>query len=418
MGRTSSIRSKKGYDVYLIIYYVLLVVIGWFAIYSSAYDKSVTASIFDIGKPYGRQMIWIGVSLLELIVILSIDRKIFYNIAYYLYGLFLIVMVVVIVVGTEISGAQAWIKIGSFTFQPVEFMKWVTALALAKYFSEGKTKRQKQQVWISASVFIIIPIILTLLQRDTGSALVFFSFIFLFFREGLSARALILIIAIAFISIFTLLFNELYAIALLVTTFLVFWFLHRKDNKKIKRDFLILMGAICFVFAVNFIYSNVFQAHQKQRIDTILGKSSDPKGADFNLNQSLISIGSGGFWGKGYLNSTQTQLNFVPEKSTDFIFCTIAEEFGFLGSFVICLLFMLLISRIIIMSEKHFNPFVRYYGYGVAGIFFFHFAINIGMTIGLLPIIGIPLPFISYGGTSMLSFSAMLFVFIKLNGSE
>jgi rod shape determining protein RodA len=410
--------SFKGYDIRLIVYYALLVLTGWFAIYASVYDRNAPFNIFTFSKPFGRQLIWIAVSLFEILVILLIDRRLIYNYAHYFYGICVLIMGLVLFVAPEISGARAWIKIGSFSMQPVEFMKLATAMSLAKFFSDSKTERQHRNIWLYASLIAGIAIILTLLQRDTGSALVFLSFIILFYREGLSANIFIAGIIIAFIFIFTLLFNELYTIGALITLFLIYWFFMRKDKKKLLRGLYVLIASIVFAFAVDILYDNIFQPHQKQRIDSILGKSSDPRGADFNLNQSLIAIGSGGFTGKGLQRSTQMQLKFVPEQSTDFIFCGIAETLGFVGCLTLFLLFMLLIIRIIRLSEKQRNPFVHYYGYAVAGIFFFHFAINIGMTIGILPIIGIPLPFISYGGTSLLAFTAMLFIFIKLHAAQ
>ncbi|MDR1345592.1 MAG: rod shape-determining protein RodA [Bacteroidales bacterium] len=417
MTLTAVKNSSKSYDIQLIVYYILLVTIGWFAIYASAYDKDAAFDVFTLHKPFGRQLIWIGVSLLEILILLLIDNKLIYSYAHYFYGFCLLIMVIVLFVAPEISGARAWIRIGAFSMQPVEFMKLATALSLAKFFSDSKTERQRQNIWLYASLLIGVAIILTFLQHDTGSALVFLSFIILFYREGLSTNFLIIGIMVAFIFIFTLLFNEIYTIGALLTVFLIFWYFQRKNKRKMLRNLYILIASVIFVFAVNILYNNIFQVHQKQRIDSILGKSSDPKGADFNLNQSLIAIGSGGFMGKGFQRSTQMQLNFVPEQSTDFIFCGIAETFGFVGCLVLVAIFMLLIIRIIVLSEKQRNPFVHYYGYAIAGLFFFHFAINIGMTIGILPIIGIPLPFISYGGTSILAFTAMLFIFIKLDNN-
>jgi len=320
-------------------------------------------------------------------------------------------------VGTEISGAKAWIKVGGFSIQPSEFMKMATALALAKFLNEGKTSSEKRNIWLLSFLIILIPILIVFLQRDTGSALVFFSFIILFYREGMSGRLFLYGAFAIFIFIFTLYFNEIYAIALLIFIFIVTTLISKTDKKKLIKNAFLLGLSIAFVFLVNIAYNHVFQPHQKQRIESMLGKTSDPKGADFNLNQSKIAIGSGGFFGKGYLNGTQTKFDFVPEQSTDFIFCSIGEEWGFIGSFVILSLYLALIIRIILLSERHRNPFVRYYGYGIAGIIFFHFIINIGMTIGLLPIIGIPLPFISYGGSSLWAFTSMLFIFIKLNDS-
>ena len=262
---------------------------------------------------------------------------------------------------------------------------------------------------------VFIPIIVALLQHDAGSALVFFSFIILFYREGFSAEFLVIGIIAAILAFITLKFNETYSLALITAVFIGFMIANRTQKKKFRRNIIVYAACIAFVFSVNFMYEHGLEPHQKQRIDTILGKTSDPLGADFNLNQSKIAIGSGGFFGKGYLHGTQTKLNFVPEQSTDFIFCAIGEEWGFVGTLVVFGLFGALLFRILKLSEKQRNPFVRYYGYGIAGIFAFHFFINIGMTTGLLPIIGIPLPFISYGGSSLWAFTIMLFCFIKLN---
>ena len=294
-------------------------------------------------------------------------------------------------------------------------MKMATALALAKFFNEGKTAVEKRYGWLISTAFIFIPIVLVMLQHDAGSALVFFSFILLFYREGLSGELLLLIMIAAFLSIFTLKFNEIYAIALLTTVFIVMLLKDRTIKKKMQRDIIIYVISVVFVFSVNLIYEKVFEPHQKERIASILGKTSDPKGADFNLNQSKIAIGSGGMFGKGYLKGTQTKLKFVPEQSTDFIFCAIGEEWGFFGTLVVFGLYLSLIIRILRLSENQRAPMVRYYGYGIAGIISMHFFINIGMTIGILPIIGIPLPFLSYGGSSLWAFTTMLFVFIRLN---
>lgn len=410
-------KVSKGFDPLLIVIYIILVVVGWMAIFSSCYDPGSFVNIFDTGTAYGKQLIWIGTSVLIAIGILLIDARIYQNYSYHVYIFFLVLMLLVLLVGTEISGAKAWIKVGGFSIQPSEFMKMATALAMAKFLNEGKTSSEKRNIWLLSFLIILIPILIVFLQRDTGSALVFFSFIILFYREGMSARLFLYGAFAIFIFVFTLYFNEIYAIALLIFIFIVTTVISKKEKKKLIKNAFLLGLSIAFVFLVNIAYNHVFQPHQKQRIESMLGKTSDPKGADFNLNQSKIAIGSGGFFGKGYLNGTQTKFDFVPEQSTDFIFCSIGEEWGFVGSFVILSLFLALIIRIILLSERHRNPFVRYYGYGIAGIMFFHFIINIGMTIGLLPIIGIPLPFISYGGSSLWAFTSMLFIFIKLNDS-
>jgi rod shape determining protein RodA len=324
-------------------------------------------------------------------------------------------MILVLFIGAEINGAKSWIKIGGFSIQPTEFMKVATALALAKFMQEGKTATQKRYVWLAQFGLIIVPVLVALLQHDAGSALVFFSFIILFYREGLSAEFLVFGIIAAILAFITLKLNETYSLALITVVFIVFMIANRTQKKKFRRNIIVYVASILFVFSVNFLYEHGFEPHQKSRIDTILGKTSDPLGADFNLNQSKIAIGSGGLFGKGYLKGTQTKLNFVPEQSTDFIFCAIGEEWGFFGTLVVFGLFGALLFRILKLSEKQRNPFVRYYGYGIAGILAFHFFINIGMTTGLLPIIGIPLPFISYGGSSLWAFTIMLFCFIKLN---
>ena len=408
-------KMSKGFDVRLICYYLALVIIGWITIYSTCYIPDGSTPIFDFGQPYSKQMLWIGTSIVLATIILLIDSGIIQHYAYFFYLFCLLLMILVIFIGAEINGAKSWIKIGSFSIQPTEFMKVATALAMAKFMQEGKTANERRYVWVAQIGLIMIPIIVALLQHDAGSALVFFSFIILFYREGLSAEFLVLGIIAAILAYITLKFNEIYSIALITVVFIIFMILNRTEKKKIRRNVIVYLASIAFVFSVYFLYDHGLEQHQKSRIDTILGKTSDPLGADFNLNQSKIAIGSGGLFGKGYLNGTQTKLNFVPEQSTDFIFCAIGEEWGFFGTLVVFGLFGALIFRILKLSEKQRNPFVRYYGYGIAGIFAFHFFINIGMTIGVLPIIGIPLPFISYGGSSLWAFTMMLFCFIKLN---
>ena len=406
--------ATKGFDGRLILYYSLLITIGWLTIFSTSYNPSA-AQGFSLTLPYARQLLWIGTSIVLAVVILLLDSRILQHYSYHLYLFCLLLVISTFFLGSKINGATSWIKIGSFSIQPTEFMKLATAMALAKFFNEGKTIGEKKSIWFIAFAFILVPALIILLQKDTGSALVFLSFIIFFYREGMTGIVFIIGAVAVFLFVFTLLTNEIYSIALLTTVLIIAWIINRKDKKKIIRNIIIYAIALLFIGAVNIAYNKVLQPHQKQRIDTLLGKTSDPKGADFNLIQSKIAIGSGGFFGKGYLNGTQTKLNFVPEQSTDFIFCAIGEEWGFVGSCALGALFMALIIRILTLAEKQRNPYVRYYGYGIAGIIAFHFFINIGMTIGLVPIIGIPLPFISYGGSSLWAFTGMLFIFIKLN---
>lgn len=406
--------ATKGFDGRLILYYSLLVTIGWLTIFSTSYNPSANMG-FSFSLPYVRQLIWIGTSVVLATFILLLDARIIQHYSYHLYLFCILLVISTFFLGSKINGATSWIRIGSFSIQPTEFMKLATAMTLAKFFNEGKTMVEKRSMWLIAFGIILTPAFIILLQKDTGSALVFLSFIVLFYREGMTGVIFIFGAVAVFLFVFTLLTNEIYSLALLTLILVIAWIIDRKDKKKVIRNVIIYVVAIAFIAAVNIGYNKVLQPHQKQRIDTLLGKTSDPKGADFNLIQSKIAIGSGGFFGKGYLNGTQTKLNFVPEQSTDFIFCAIGEEWGFLGSCVLGALFLSLVIRILRLSEKQRNPYTRYYGYGIAGIIAFHFFINIGMTIGLVPIIGIPLPFISYGGSSLWAFTAMLFIFIKLN---
>lgn len=411
-------KSSKGPDVYLILIYIALVVIGWLAIYSSSYDALAKERTFEFSQAYGKQLIWIIVSVVFAIAVLLIDNKIIQSYAYHTYLISTLLIISVLIFGTEISGAKAWIKLGPISLQPIEFAKFATALALAKFFSEGKTVSERKKIWLSAFGIIAVPAGIAILQHDTGSALVFCSFIILFYREGFSAPFILLTFLGITIFVLAICFNELYTIAFLLVLFIIACIFYQGNKKMLIRSAIVFASAIILVFAVNVAYTKVLEPHQRQRIDTIFGKSVDPKGADFNLNQSKIAIGSGGFFGKGYLKGTQTKLNFVPEQSTDFIFCSIGEEFGFLGSLVVIGLYMTLIIRIILSAEKSRGDFTRIYGYGVASIFFFHLIINIGMTIGLVPVIGIPLPFLSYGGSSLWGFTILLFLYIKLSSES
>jgi len=409
-----SLGGSNEFDIQLILYYIAIVFIGWLTIFSTSYNPAAE-DFFSMNNAYTRQLVFIGTSVVIAIIILLLKGQYYSFLSYPIYFFCLLLMIAVIFIGTEISGAHAWIKIGNFSIQPTEFCKLGTALALAKFFSEGKTIQEKKNIWITAFGIILAPVFIIILQKDTGSALVFFSFILLFYRIGLTGWILVVGGIAVGLFLFTLYLNEIYAVALVTAIFVLFWILHRNNRKKLIRNAMVYAVALIFIAVSYMGYNNVLQQHQKMRIDTLLGKVDDPQGADYNLNQSKIAIGSGGWYGKGYMHGTQTKLNFVPEQHTDFIFCGIGEEWGFLGSLTICLLFMGLVLRILRLSERQRDPFVKYYGYGIAGIIFFHFFINIGMTIGLLPIIGIPLPLISYGGSSLWAFTIMLFVFIKMD---
>lgn len=399
-------------DWKIVILYLLLVIMGWINIYAAVYNED-HSSIFDLSQSYGKQMIWIATSLFLGLVILLTDARFFSTFAYLIYGLTILLLLAVLTFGTEISGSKSWFQIGNFALQPAEFGKFATNLALARFFSGQHINIKAFRTRFMPLVIIGLPAILILLQNDTGSALVYSSFILVLYRMGLSGNFLLAGVMFVILAISTLMVGYLYvAIALTVVTGLMFFIIKRNRRYIINLVALLMLG-IGFVFSVNYAVDNFLGAHQKTRINVLLGKELDLRGAGYNVNQSKIAIGSGGFNGKGFLNGTQTKYNFVPEQSTDFIFCTVGEEWGFLGSMVVIVLFILLLSRIVLVAERQRSDFSRIYGYGVASILFFHFAINIGMTIGLVPVIGIPLPFFSYGGSSLWSFTILLFIFIK-----
>lgn len=411
-------RDKKNIfhntDKTLIWIYAILVLAGWLNIYASVYDES-HKSIFDFAANYGKQLVWIVTSIVLVLAIMMTDTKFFPAFSYPLYGLTILLLIAVLFIGKEISGSKSWIQIGAFSLQPAEFAKLATSLALASYLGNLNTKFENLSTKFIAAILIGIPPIIIIAQNETGSALVFAAFILVLFREGLSGIILIMGFIAALLFVLTLLINKFIVIGIVAFGLIIYWFIERRF--KISKWILIGSFLVCtsFIFSVDYAFEKVLQPHQKTRINVLLGKEKDLKGAGYNVHQSLIAIGSGGFWGKGYMKGTQTKYNYVPEQSTDFIFCTIGEEWGFIGSVVILGLYLLLLIRIVQLSERQRSAFSRIYGYSVASILFFHVAINIGMTIGLAPVIGIPLPFISYGGSSLWAFSMLLFIFIKLD---
>ena len=401
-------------DTASVFLYILLISFGWLNIYASQYNDD-TNFVIDFSSRYGKQLFFICFSLLIAFLILIIDWKFFYSLSYIFYGIIVTSLILLLIIGGVTSGATSWFEIGNFKFQPSEFAKFATALALAKYFNMQHIKNKKFQTKFISYLIIIIPFLLIILQNDTGTALVYSSFILVLYREGLSANILIFFLIIGILFILTLLIDKIIlSIIFTVLTIAIVFFL-RKNKKDI---IMILLGwilSLFFIFSVNYIFNNVLPPHQSKRINVLLGKDFDPYGAGYNLIQSKIAIGSGGFSGKGFLNGTQTRFDFVPEQSTDFIFCTIGEEWGFIGSFLFIMTFMGLVIRLIFLSERQRSNFSRIYGYSVACILFSHFVINLGMTIGLIPVIGIPLPFVSYGGSSLLGFTILLFIFLNLD---
>ncbi|MCX6246041.1 MAG: rod shape-determining protein RodA [Bacteroidetes bacterium] len=410
-------RERRGIfehiDWWLVILYLLLVGLGWINIYAAVYDIN-HSDIVDMHVKYGKQMLWIFAAVFLAMIILLIDGKFFAQFSNLIYGICILLLIMVIFSGKEISGSKSWFQFAGVALQPAEFAKMGTALALAKFLSLTETDIRKRNDLFLAAGIILLPTILVILQHDTGSALVFLSFILVLYRAGLSDKFLIAFVLVPMLAVLSLLINKFIIVGgLFLIAVLVFLYTKRRflNTLIIAAVFLAATG---FVFSVNYGVNHVLEPHQRTRINVLIGKEIDLKGAGYNVNQSLIAIGSGGMWGKGFLQGTQTKYNFVPEQSTDFIFCTVGEEWGFLkGSLVVVGLFVVLLIRIVIVAERQRSRFSRFYGYGVAAIIFFHFFINIGMTLGLLPVIGIPLPFFSYGGSSLWAFTMLLFIFIR-----
>ncbi len=390
---------------------------GWLSIFTASAGDDVT-TLFDLSTRYGKQLLWIGFSIVLAVSILIIDAKFFTTLSYYFYFGMLLILIGVLFFGSTVAGSQSWFKIGGFAIQPAEFAKFATSLAMAKYLSTLNIDMRDMKVKIRSLAILIAPALLILLQNDTGSALVYVSFIFVLFREGFSILILVAGVVMAVLFIVTLLYSKLYVVSVLVILAIALFAFFKRLRSYWKPILGVLFLSIAFVLSVNYAFENVLEPHQKKRINVLLGIEKDLRGAGYNVNQSKIAIGSGGVTGKGFRKGVLTRYNFVPEQSTDFIFCTVGEEWGFTGVLFVILLFLTLFIRIVILAERQRSKFSRIYGYGVASILFFHFAINIGMTIGLAPVVGIPLPFFSYGGSSLWAFTVLLFIFIKLDANR
>ncbi len=414
MRRGSDIAGNLDWPTIFI--YMALVILGWFNIYAAVYDETVSQSMWDLSLNSGRQLLFIAASIVIIMGIIIIDMRFYEAFAYVAFGVILMLLLLVPFIGKEVGGNKAWIGIGSFGVQPSEFAKFITALVVAKMIGSVGFKMDNFRNQMMLFATIGIPMVLILMQKDTGTALVFTSFVLVFFREGMSPFLMILGICAAVIFILTLLIpNQLYLhggiLAILVLLIAL-------GKKKFKRIVVLAVGAVIImgvIESVDYVITDLLKPHQQNRIKALINPDADPLGYGWNVTQSKIAIGSGGFFGKGFLKGTQTKFDFVPEQSTDFIFCTIGEEWGWIGSFTVVVLFMALLLRVVFLAERQKSRFARAYGYGVASIFFFHFAINIGMTIGLFPVIGIPLPFFSYGGSALWGFTILLFILIKLD---
>lgn len=451
--------------------YLAMMLIGWINIYAAVYNEE-HKSIFDFSQQYGKQLIWIFAAIFIAVLMINTDSKFFVTFAFPIYVIILLLLMLVPFIGTVINGAKSWIQIGNFLLQPSEFMKMATSLAIARYISSYNFKMHNYKSLLTLAAIILVPVGLIFLQNDTGSALVFGVFLLVLYREGLNGIVLFFTFLIALVFIMTMVLDPLVTILVLTTAgFLVNYLLKKKLKRSLvaigifaglwgifhlinyllqgsveplyfvfgaalissalfflwamllrKKSLAILigiyLGTVLFTVSVDYVFHNIMEQHQRDRINELLGIQSDLHGAGYHVNQSKIAIGSGGLFGKGFLQGTQTKFDFVPEQSTDFIFCTVGEEWGFLGTLTVIGLFMGLLMRLIYLAERNRSKFSRVYGYCVATILFFHFAINIGMTIGLAPVIGIPLPFFSYGGSSLWSFTLLLFVFVRLDASR
>jgi rod shape determining protein RodA len=386
-------------------------------IYAAVYDET-HSGIFDISRNYGKQLLWIGTSILLAIIILVMDPKVFVAFAFPIYIIIIFLLIAVLLFGSEVSGSKSWFQIGGFSIQPAEFAKFATSLAMAKFLSRLNINLKKPGTLFQAIIILFIPIALILLQYDTGSAMVYSAFIFVLYREGMTGSILVIVLTTILLFLLALLVDMPVIITGLTLLAVIFILLIHRTAKNITIIILLLVATSGFVFSVDYVFDNLLEKHHQTRINVLLGKETDLHGAGYNVHQSLIAIGSGGFTGKGFLEGTQTKFNFVPEQSTDFIFCTIGEEWGFLGSATLVILFLTLLLRLVYLAERQRSPFSRIYGYSVASILFFHFTVNIAMTLGLFPVIGIPLPFISYGGSSLWAFTILLFVFLKLDSNR
>ena len=401
-------------DSISVLLYALLVLFGIVNIYASQFNDD-TSFALDISSRYGKQILFSGVSAFVAFIIVIIDWKFFYSLAYLFYIIVVLLLIGVLFQGAITGGASSWFELGSFKFQPSEFAKFATALAVAKYYNKIHSKKVSLQDKLKTYGIIILPFLLIILQNDLGTAIVYTAFILVLYREGLSGNILIFGLVVGVLFVLALLVDQIQLISILGGITILLFLLSRKKKKEIIALSGILIASVAFILSVNYIFDNFLAPHHQVRIEILLGKKIEAHGAGYNLIQSKIAIGSGGLAGKGFLNGTQTRFDFVPEQSTDFIFCTIGEEWGFLGSLFFVSVFIGLLLRILFLAERQRSNFSRIYGYSVSTILFMHFLINIGMTIGLVPVIGIPLPFISYGGSSLVGFTILLFIFLNLD---
>lgn len=473
----------KAVDWWTIGLYLILLVCGWFSVCGASYDYG-EPNFLDLGTRAGKQLMWMGCSLCLGFVLLMLEDKFYDTYAYLIYGILLLLLFGTIFNPHEIKGSRSWIVLGPVSLQPAEFAKFATALALAKFMGEYTFSMKRKKHMLAALGIILLPMVLIVLQKETGSALVYLSFFLVLYREGMTGSILfagicavvyfivgvrfsadlmpdettpwgafsvwglivllsgllfysyaklhrrfacyilgvsggVILLAVLF-SCYVIPFNVV-IVEMVLAAAIVLYLLYLYYRERFANYMYILVftvGSAVFFYSIDYVFNNVLEAHQKIRIEVLLGITDDPAGAGYNVNQSKIAIGSGGFWGKGFLNGTQTKLKYVPEQDTDFIFCTVGEEQGFFGSALVLLLFTAFILRLMVLSERQTSRFGRVYGYCVLSIFFFHLFINIGMVLGVTPVIGIPLPFFSYGGSSLWGFTILLFVFLRIDAGR
>jgi len=400
-------------DIIITLCYIILVFFGFISIYSSQYSEEL--SFLSLKNESFKQLIWILICLIIFFIIQIIEYRFIFDLAVPLYFLSIILLVLVLLFGQEVKSSVSWFNFFGLKFQPSEFAKFSTALILAKVFDSSNLKVDSAKSLIKVSTLILIPFILILFQGDTGTALVYFSFFLVLLREGLSLK--FFFIALSFVVIFMMgiILEKTILYTIFTILFLIIVGLSIKDFKRIINSSIFFVLVILVINGQDFLMNNVLKPHQKKRIESLINPNADPLGAGWNVTQSKIAIGSGSFLGKGYMEGSQTSFNFVPFQSTDFIFSVIGEEFGYLGSMIFIILYLIFLYRVLILAENQKDKFARVFGYSVFSIIFFHFFVNISMTLGLFPVVGIPLPFVSYGGSSLLSFSLLIFIFLKLN---
>lgn len=418
MARDEQILRTSAFDWLTIFIYIILVGWGWLAIYSADFNEA-DPTIFSLNQSYGRQLLWISVAFLIALVILLIDHQVYISFGYIVYGIFILALISVFFLITKRTGGSlSWFEIGPFKLQPSEFAKFATALALAKYLSTYGVSFAHQKTRIICFGIILLPMGLVLMQNDTGSALVFLAFVLALYREGLSGFWLFTAVYAAMLFLLTILIDKIVIIAIIICLGLAIYLFIRKVKSLVIVLIVFVFLSIGMVFSVDYAFFNILKPHQRERIEVMLGRIEDNKGVGYNVYQSKVAIGSGGIYGKGFLKGTQTRLRYVPEQNTDFIFCTIGEEYGFAGSAGLVILYVSLLVRLVQIAERQRSRFNRVYAYSVVSVLFMHFSINIGMTVGLFPVIGIPLPFLSYGGSSLLGFTILLFILIRLDANR